>query len=180
MGEPSSGSENAAQVGAAPKATESDTQSALLKQLIQTAATGGTDAAGRAMEQVPTSEDVLEKYLNVFGTGKKDRQMQVSRALQETREATSLQELVLRDPVIRDAPPEKVAELFETIRATNPGVARDPRMLGFVLREALQYGAVPTHGVEALTTIRQRGSQARKDEQATNSAKYAAPTSVKK
>lgn len=62
----------------------------------------------------------------------------------------AIQQLMMSDPTISEADPEEVRALYETVSKLSPTVAKDPVILGPVLKEALQYGSLPIQQVKDL------------------------------
>lgn len=62
----------------------------------------------------------------------------------------ALQELMMSDSTISQADPGEVKALYSTISKIAPTVAKDPVMLGPVMKEALQYGSLPIQQVKDL------------------------------
>lgn len=71
------------------------------------------------------------------------RQIDLSNVRHQARLDSTLQQLMLSDPVISKANQEEVQNLFESIREISPVIASDPTRMGPVLKEALQVGGVP-------------------------------------
>lgn len=55
----------------------------------------------------------------------------------------NLHKLILTDPVIAEADPQEVSEIYNTISEISPRFAQNTRLMATALKEALQYGAVP-------------------------------------
>lgn len=55
----------------------------------------------------------------------------------------NLHKLILTDPVIAEADPQEVSEIYNTIAEISPRFAQNTRLMATALKEALQYGAVP-------------------------------------
>lgn len=55
----------------------------------------------------------------------------------------NLHKLILTDPVIAEADPQEVSEIYNTIAEISPRFAQNTRLMSTALKEALQYGAVP-------------------------------------
>lgn len=87
--------------------------------------------------------DKLEDLLHKFGPSKDTRAIAIDRALTQAQMDTTLQQLMLSDPVIADADPAEVQSVFKTLTSVSPTLATDPGKMGPALKEALQYGSVP-------------------------------------
>lgn len=55
----------------------------------------------------------------------------------------NLHKLILTDPVIAEADPKEVSDIYNTISQISPRFAQNTRLMSTALKEALQYGAVP-------------------------------------
>lgn len=77
-------------------------------------------------------------------------------AINDTKTTTTLQRMMLTDPIIRDADPNMVVSLFNTLQNANPEVVRDPNLLRFALRESLQYESVPMHTYKDLVEVEEK------------------------
>lgn len=81
------------------------------------------------------------------------KQKNVDMAVSDVSRVTTLQRMMLNDPIIGEADPETVVSLYNTLAKANPEVAADPNLLRFALREALQYDAVPLHTYKDLVSM---------------------------
>lgn len=90
---------------------------------------------------------VLEKYKP------KARQKEVDKAYTEAADMSALQKLVITDPILAEADPVELVDMFNDLRATKPDIAKNTNMLRFALREALQYGGIPQQTVKTIADI---------------------------
>lgn len=104
----------------------------------------------------------LDKLLKYVKPGTNNRQRTVDKALDRAKMETTMQQLMLSDPTIRDADPHTVNDIFETIASISPTYAMDPMKMAPVLKEALQYDAVPVHILKELAS--QEGQILKNDE----------------
>jgi len=118
----------------------------LLANTSQAAQTGLRETR----EQIPDQSAALNTYLTLMGSGKNEREKAVRDGLSETVASTALQNVLMRDRVVRQADPNQVVRLYESIRQIRPEVVQNEPLLTFMLREALQYDALPLHTVSAL------------------------------
>jgi hypothetical protein len=81
------------------------------------------------------------------------RQKEVDVAAEDVGRVTELQRLLLTDPIIGEAEPDTVVNLYNTLAKANPEIVKDKNLLRFALREALQYDAVPLHTYKDLISI---------------------------
>lgn len=107
------------------------------------------------------------------GGGMNTRQRKIDESVQGLQELQGLQKLMQTDPVISKADPQMVAEIFATIRRGAPSIAADPALLRFQMREALQYGGLPTEGYGQLTKIRGMENDNSEAERRDDQAAYA-------
>lgn len=61
----------------------------------------------------------------------------------ELNKDLNLHKLILTDPVIAEADPQEVSEIYNTIAEISPRFAQNTRLMSTALKEALQFGAVP-------------------------------------
>lgn len=92
-------------------------------------------------------------------TNKKQRT--IDQGVSDVRTVTTLQRLMLTDPIIRDADPDMVLSLYNTLQNANPEVTQDPNLLRFALRESLQYESVPMHTYKDLVEVDEKKQKAR-------------------
>lgn len=81
------------------------------------------------------------------------RQRSVDVGADDVSRVADLQRLIMSDPIIGEADPDMVVDLYNTISRANPEIARDKNLLRFALREAIQYEAVPLHTYKDLMSI---------------------------
>lgn len=81
------------------------------------------------------------------------RQKEIDVAAEDVGRVTELQRLLLTDPIIGEAEPDTVVNLYNTLAKANPEIVKDKNLLRFALREALQYDAVPLHTYKDLISI---------------------------
>lgn len=101
--------------------------------------------------------------------GENKAQKGVDSARDEVARAVTLARLMQSDPIISEADPETVEEIYNTLQTTAPEIIRDPANLRLRLREALQYGAVPAHSQKEDVEIRKALADARAKERSLNS-----------
>lgn len=65
----------------------------------------------------------------------------------------ALQQLMLTDDIIASADPARVQDLYATIADLSPTLARDPVRIAPVLKEALQYDAVPISQLKDIVSL---------------------------
>ena len=87
--------------------------------------------------------DNFSKELNLFAPSKDERSEMIDDAIAQAEMDSTLQRLMISDPIISDADPDEVQRIFKTIADISPTIARSPEKMSAVLKEALQYGSVP-------------------------------------
>jgi hypothetical protein len=119
---------------------------------------------GNALKRVPGPQQIQNDALSLIESMKpksNKKQMTIDNAVTDVRTVTNLQRLMMTDPIIRDAEPEMVMSLYNTLQNANPEVARDPNLLRFALREALQYESVPLHTYRDLVEVEEKKQKSR-------------------
>lgn len=81
------------------------------------------------------------------------RQKTIDSALEQTDKDIALQKLMLGDPILANADPYKIQDLYNTINQLAPTLAKDPHTVSTVLKEAIQYDALPLNIIRDLTSI---------------------------
>jgi hypothetical protein len=104
-----------------------------------------------------------ESLKKVFPTRTNTTQKVVDTSRNEAANITTLQRLLVTDPIISEADPNTVISLYNTLQKANPDIASDPNVLRFALREAIQYDAVPMHTYKDFVETDQKHWQAEKD-----------------
>lgn len=140
--------------------------------------TGASKSLAELLGKIPGPgrvNTIRDEMFEKLKPSRNKKRMKIDQAVGDTASVTTLQRMMLTDPIIRDADPDTVASLYNTLNRSNPEVAGDPNLLRFALREAIQYDAVPLHTYKDLTEIRERKGKAVKQEKEMNDAKYAIP-----
>ena len=110
---------------------------------------------------------------DLMGPKKNHTQRKVDEAHDDAKFSTTLQRLIVTDPIISEHDPEDVASLASSIRAVAPDGARDPNYLRFALREALQYGALPSHTYKDMADAQGKIDTSHKIRTELDNARYA-------
>ena len=84
---------------------------------------------------------------------KNTKQKEVDTAAKDVGRVSTLQRLMLSDPIIGEADPDTVISLYNTLAKANPEIVSDANLLRFALREAIQYEAVPLHTYKDLISM---------------------------
>lgn len=100
---------------------------------------------------------------SIFPTRTNTTQKVIDTSRSEAANITTLQRLLVTDPIISEADPNTVISLYNTLQKANPDIASDPNVLRFALREAIQYDAVPMHTYKDFVETDQKHWQAEKD-----------------
>jgi len=108
---------------------------------------GITDRVGAGSEKVTgqvLSGAPVKSLANAVHGGRDKNRSSMDQALGEDRDTAILLRL-LKDPIIRQADPKSVSDIYHVIRSANPQVAGDEQLAKLIVREAIQYGSVPSH-----------------------------------
>lgn len=137
--------------------------------------TSGLDAVKRILGKDTYFENVNDfdsqlKSLAPTRQNKTQRTIDTSRG--EAANVTTLQRLLMTDPIISEADPHTVVDLYNTLQKANPDIASDPNVLRFALREAIQYDAVPLHTYKDFVETDQKHWQAEKDRDMVMNQRY--------
>lgn len=92
-------------------------------------------------------------------------QILMDRTMQEAATESTVQRLMLTDPIISKADPDLVIELVNTLAAGSPQIVSDPNLLSMALREAIQYEAIPLHTFKDIVEMEKNKWQGMKDQQ---------------
>lgn len=65
----------------------------------------------------------------------------------------ALQQLILSDPILQEADPIAVEDLYNTIASISPTFAKDKNMMSTALKEAVQYNAVPINMLKDIASF---------------------------
>lgn len=122
----------------------------------------------------PLGGPVIRGMANKMKEGPKfnRRQLELDETRQDTERSLVLARLMQSDPMISEADPEMVQELYNSLQEISPEYVRDPSRLRMALREALEYGAVPMHTLTELADFRKTMAGSRRDEQQLESDRY--------
>lgn len=142
------------------------------ENFIQAPLSRGADA----IESAKTPMDFLENRLNISPkdliSTKNKAQEKVDTEALDTQAGLTLARLMQSDPILSEAEPDLINEIFTTLRDTDPKFVQDPARLRMALREAIQYGAIPMHTLKEMTDIRKSRAQAEDTEATSNKRKY--------
>jgi hypothetical protein len=147
-----------------------------LKPAADFIATHIVDPASKAMKGVKPGapykllKDIADAHAPSYNSAQED----VDTARREIEASTTIARLLQSDPIISEADPETVIDIFNTLQSANPDLVRDPMSLRMALREALQYDAVPAHTLKEHADIRKTKADAidKETSQTGQSAEY--------
>lgn len=109
------------------------------------------DDASKWLSEGPAGK-LTDKYLahaeKVLLSPSNSGQKLVDDSAQDYEQTSMLQKLLLTDEVLADADPERVAEIYNTFRATMPSLAADPNVMRVALRSALQHDGIAPFDVK--------------------------------
>lgn len=104
--------------------------------------------------------------------GSKAKQKDFDSKLDSAKKQTALENLMLNDSIISTADPNTVQDLHATISQLSPTVASDPVKLAPVLKEALQYDALPIQQIKDLLSVEESAQKVQKLSRENESYKY--------
>ncbi len=116
--------------------------------------------------------DTHLQKLKGLGSGVNKTQKGIDQALSDAQGVTTVQRLMMTDPIISKADPELVVSLTNTLAKASPQVRNDPNLLRMALREAIQYEAIPMHTFKDLIEMEQRSQATRDLKQKNEDAAY--------
>lgn len=122
------------------KDTASNSVNALLSGMSHPLLSGSRASISSAISK-PVE---LAKALKGYGAADAiKRQRSISQAKEQAAVDTTLQQLMLSDPVISAANPDEVQNIYNSLRSISPMLASNPTLVSSTLKEALQYGSIP-------------------------------------
>jgi hypothetical protein len=89
-------------------------------------------------------------------------QLDYDKSLDNGLREVTLQKLMLTDPIIAEADQATVQDLFNTIADLSPTIAKDPIRMAPVLKEALQYDALPMQQIKDLLSVEESAGKVKK------------------
>ena len=138
---------------------------------VATAGEGAGEALVSAAATAESRAQALGRLL--AGPGAKNTaQQKVDKQVQLAKAQVNLQRLMVSDPVISEADPQQVADMFATLYNANPQMTQDPVMLRVTLREGLALDAMPVQTYQDLTKTRGLAQQNEERARDENRDKY--------
>lgn len=121
-----------------------------------------------------SNEDINKLVENIVAPKKltADEKKWKDNMMNRTKRDTTLQQLLMSDRILREADPHMVQDLFNTIADISPTMANNHLLMGPVLKEALQYEAVPTQMIKDLVAIEKDQATRSKDQVTIDRDKY--------
>ena len=144
------GTGDGAKTNAKPGVTGSDLLSAVAAPFA---------AAGSAVRGAATkADDMLSKVVSKERQNK--AQLASDMSVEDIRRAMNVRRLIGTDPVLREADPKEVLEVYNSVAARNPEIAGDMAAMRLILREAVSYEGLTLDSQKLLTEIRRNAEQA--------------------
>ena len=119
---------------------------------------------------ISTVEDLVSQMRSA--TANPDKQKDFDKKLDSAKKQTALENLMLNDSIISTADPNTVQDLHATISQLSPTVASDPVKLAPVLKEALQYDALPIQQIKDLLSVEESAQKVQKLSRENETYKY--------
>lgn len=126
--------------------------------------------ASAATAGIATIEDLVSQMRT--STGSPNKQKEFDKKLDSAKKQTALENLMLNDSIISAADPSTVQDLHATISQLSPTVASDPVRLAPVLKEALQYDALPIQQIKDLLSVEESAQKVQKLSRENETSKY--------
>lgn len=143
-----------------------------ISEILKTIPTGG-EMRGHMFGKPDESKGSLTSLLAAQAPN--HRQRHVDNKVMDTRGMANLQKLIMTDPILREADPDHVVDMYNDLRNAKPDLAHSPQQMAFALREALQYGGVPASTAKTLVDIDKAHQQADESRRKNTDALYSAP-----
>lgn len=127
------------------------------KQLLNSysdAVEGTNKAMTNGLGIMDQAENLAESYISLVNPAIRARGPRIQRAGEDAKAVGNLTRLIMTDPIISQAEPERVTEIYNTLRQANPEMMADINVARSVLRESLQYPHVPLNTVQNITSMR--------------------------
>lgn len=160
--------------GGAPSTGKATEKSSWLANLIGSL-TGGVDAAASGVAGAAESADkTLQRVTGKERTNKPQRATDLS--VQDIRRSIQVRRLIATDPVLRDADPQMVLRLYNSIANANPAAAQDMEAVRLALREATSYEGVTPDTLKTMGDIRKTQGQSEAQEHENTKRRYSIPT----
>lgn len=124
---------------------------------------------------VPAADSMIDRYksiVNEFRPRTDERTRTVDAAKTKATSETTLQQLLLSDPILAERDPKRVQTLYNAIAKLSPTLAASPEMMGPALKEAIQYESLPLHLVKSYVDFEKSMAEAEEKKMKTDQMKY--------
>lgn len=118
------------------------------------------------------ANEALSGVVNKERVNKAQRDSDMS--VEDIQRAMRLRRLIGTDPVLREADPAAVLEVYNAVAARNPDIANDMASLRLILREAVSYEGLTLEAQKTLSEIRRNSAQGQKESDEIDRKRYSA------
>lgn len=107
------------------------------------AARGVLDQLNRGLDSIfgAAGREAIPALKSVIGGRNTDQEL-VDSTMQDTRQLAVLQNLLTTDEILSEADPDRVVEIYNTVRSVAPDIAGDANVMRVLLRSAIQHDGV--------------------------------------
>lgn len=117
------------------------------------------------------ADEMLSRIVSKERQNKAQRSADLS--VEDIKRSMAVHRLIGTDPVLREANPREVLEIYNAIAARNPEVAGDMSALRLLLREAVSYEGLTLDSQKLLSEIRRNSAQGEKESEENSRRRYA-------
>ena len=97
--------------------------------------------------------DTVGTVSELMGSSSGARQKKIDNAVQTAARDATLQRLMLTDDIIREADPYEVQDIYHAIADLSPSLANNPVLMSTLIKESLQYGALPIQTIKDIANV---------------------------
>lgn len=97
--------------------------------------------------------DTVGTVSELMGSSSGARQKKIDKAVQTAARDATLQRLMLTDDIIREADPYEVQDIYHAIADLSPSLANNPVLMSTLIKESLQYGALPIQTIKDIANV---------------------------
>lgn len=97
--------------------------------------------------------DTVGTVSGLMGSSSGARQKKIDNAVQTAARDATLQRLMLTDDIIREADPYEVQDIYHAIADLSPSLANNPVLMSTLIKESLQYGALPIQTIKDIANV---------------------------
>jgi hypothetical protein len=155
---------------------ESDYQDPDLSRLdsvIGGAASGVKEVGKSTADIVAGAASSADSALQQLVSGRTNKaQMDLDNEVRDIQRSIRVRRLIANDPILRDADPRQVLDIYNSVVALNPEIADNGPALTLILREATSYDGVTMDSQKMLTDVRKNLAQSKSTESQNNKEKY--------